>query len=313
MKKVLVTGATGFVGNWVVKELLAHGIEVIAVVREGTKNLNKLQQENVKIIACNLERISNLPDLLKDKDIDTVYHFGWQGVSDQDIKNADIQIQNIKATLNLIEVMQEFGAQTFIGAGSLHEIEGYYDMGQDKIVTNLGYMYKACKISAHWMGKALAGSMGIRFFWPIISNTFGVGENSGRLINTIIRKVLNGETPALSAGMQNYDFVYISDVAKAFYLIGERGVDGRNYFIGSGKVKPLKEYLEKVGQVTNTVNNSCVPLGFGMLKGDVVYLPEEVFGIGNLVEDTGYKVSVPFEQGVLETVKWIEQNKVDSV
>ena len=74
-----------------------------------------------------------------------------------------------------------------------------------------------------------------------------------------------------------------------------------------------EEYLEKVGQVTNTVNNSYVPLGFGMLKGDVVYLPEEVFDIGNLVEDTGYKISVPFEQGVLETVKWIEQNKVDSV
>lgn len=309
MKKVIVTGATGFVGHWVVKELLSHGIEVIAVIRENSSNLNKIKNENIRVVPCNLEKISKLGSLIPDRDVDAVYHFAWQGVSDEDIKNADIQMGNVRATLDLINVLPEMGCNTFIGAGSLHEIESYYDMKKDKVITNLGYMYKAAKIAAHWMGKALAGSKNIKFFWPIISNTYGVGEKSKRLINTIVRFVFDGKTLPLSAGMQNYDFVYISDVAKAFYLIGERGVDGTNYFIGSGHVKPLREYLEVVGRIANQVNRSSISLGFGEIQSDVVYLPEEIFSIESLCKDTGFQIEVPFEEGILKTVKWIKDNE----
>lgn len=309
MKKVIVTGATGFVGHWVVQELLTHGIEVIAVVRENSKNLKALLDERIRIVPCNLERIGELATLIPDRDIDTVYHLAWQGVSDEDIKDSAIQMANVKATLDLINVLPEIGCNTFIGAGSLHEIESYYDMKEDKVVSNLGYMYKAAKISAHWMGKALAGSKSIRFFWPIISNTYGIGEKSKRLINTIVRKIFDGESPALSAGMQNYDFVYISDVAKAFYLIGEKGIDGTNYFIGSGQVKPLREYLEVVGKVANQINHSTIPLGFGEIKTNVVYLPEEIFSIESLCKDTGFEVAVPFEKGIYQTANWIKGNK----
>lgn len=306
MKKVIVTGATGFVGYSVVQELLAHGVEIIAVVRENSKNLDKLQNDKVRIVPCNLERICELSSLITDRYIDTVYHFAWQGVSDDDIKDADIQMRNVKATLDLINILPELGCNTFIGAGSLHETESYYDMKEDKVISNLGYMYKAAKISAHWMGKALAGSKNIRFFWPVISNTYGVGEKSKRLVNTIIRKVFDGETPALSAGMQNYDFVYITDVAKAFYLIGEKGIDGTNYFIGSGNVKPLREYLEVVGQVANQVNNSAIPLGFGEIQSNVVFLPEEIFSTETLCRDTGFHIEVPFREGILRTAEWIK-------
>ena len=308
MKKVIVTGATGFIGHWVVRELLTHGIEVIAIVRKNSKNFDKLSSEKVRVVSCNLDQICELGNLISDKDIDTVYHFGWQGVSDEDIKNADVQISNVKATLDLINVLPQVGCNTFIGAGSLHEIEGHYDMLEDKVVTNLGYMYKAAKISAHWMGKALAGSKNIRFFWPIISNTYGVGEKSKRLINTVIREIFLGKTPALSAGKQNYDFVYISDVARAFYLIGEKGVDGTNYFIGSGQMKPLNVYMEVVGEIANEIAHSYVELGFGNKTSDVVYLPEKVFSIENLCRDTGFKAMVPFEEGIRETAKWIWEN-----
>lgn len=309
MKKVIVTGATGFVGHWVVKELLSRGIEVIAVVRENSNNLDKIKGENIRVVPCNLENISKLGSMIPDCDVDAVYHFAWQGVSDEDIKNADIQMNNVKATLDLINVLPEIGCNTFIGAGSLHEIESYYDMKEDKIITNLGYMYKAAKISAHWMGKALAGSKNIKFFWPIISNTYGVGEKSKRLVNTIIRAIFDGKKPLLSAGVQNYDFVYISDVAKAFYLIGEKGIDGTNYFIGSGHVKPLREYLEVVGKIANQVNHSAVPLGFGEIKSNVVYLPEEIFSIESIYRDTGFQIEVPFEEGILRTVEWIRNNE----
>lgn len=308
MKKVLITGATGFIGSWVAKELLSHNVEVIAVVRENSNNLEKLSKLDIRIVPCNLDNLSSLPKMIMDKNIDTVYHFGWQGVSDADIKDANIQIGNVRATLELINSLPQIGCNTFIGAGSLHEIEAFYDMQENKVINNLGYMYKAAKVAAHWMGKAKAGAEGIRFFWPIISNTYGAGEKSGRLINSVIRNIIQGKVPELSAGRQNYDFVYISDVAKAFYLIGEKGVSGSNYFIGSGDAKPLREYMDIVGEVTNRMNSSNVEMGYGKISSDVVYLPLDVFNIEKLRNDTGYTIEVPFEEGIQRTVEWIMNN-----
>lgn len=103
-------------------------------------------------------------------------------------------------------------------------------------------MYTAAKICIHWMAKA--GAAGIRFFWPVITNAYSEGESSGRLINvTVIRKKLAGESPDLSKGKQLYDFVHVSNVGRAFYLIGLKGVDGTNYTIGSDELKLLREFL----------------------------------------------------------------------
>lgn len=308
MKKVLITGATGFIGSWVVQDMLDHDVQVVAVVREKSSHMDCLPEKGVTVVECSLEDYDRLPLLVHDRDMDAVYHFAWQGVSDSDIRRPDIQLKNVEAVLKLIEAMPRPGCSTFIGAGSLHEIESFYEMREDKPINNLGYMYKAAKLSAHWMGKALAGSKGIRFFWPVISNTYGVGEVSKRLVNSVIRQIIGGKVPALSAGTQNYDFVYISDVAKAFRLIGEKGRDGSNYLIGSGAARPLKEYLQIAGDVTNRICGSDIPLGFGRVTSNVVHLPYEVFDISSLVNDTGYQASVPFPEGIEHTVRWLQQN-----
>lgn len=309
MKKVIITGASGFIGYNVLKKLLSQNIKVIAVVREHSKNLYKLKDTNITIIECNLENISMLPKMIKERDIDTIYHFAWQGVSGDDLKNESIQIANLIATLKLIDIASEMGINTFIGAGSLHEHEAIIEMEENKVINNMGIMYKSAKLAAHFMAKAKAGNLGIRFFWPIITNTYGESEKSGRLINTIIRKIFAGEIPNLSEGTQNYDFVHINDVANAFYLIGKKGVDGSNYIIGSGNVKPLKEYLQLVGNIANYYNHSNIELGFGKIKSNVIFLPKDSFDSSQLIKDTGFVPCVPFEEGIRKTVVWIYSNK----
>ena len=305
MDKAIVTGATGFIGKFLVRELIKQRVDVIAVVRENSKNISEIESLPVKIIKCSISNFKFLPDLITERDIDAVFHFAWQGVSDLDARNQIIQIQNLQATLDLIDAMNKMSIKTFIGAGSLHEAEAIVEMQEDKMTSNMGYMYKAAKTAAHWMGKAKAGSMGIRFFWPLI-NTYGEGEKSARLINTVIRKILQGEEPALSSGEQYYDFVHVEDVAHALYLIAEKGVDGTNYVIGSGQAKPLKEFLKIVGEITNEMNSgSEVPLGFGRITSNVVSLPPETFDIAKLVRDTGFVPLIPFDEGISRTVKWI--------
>ena len=310
MKKALVTGATGFIGRFLVRELIRQGVEVIAIVREGSKNISCLTDLNVRLVECDIPQYYSLTDKIPDRDIDTVFHIAWQGVSDLDARNENIQLQNLKSTLDLIDVCHEMGIKTFVGCGSMHEAEGLVEMSEDKVVSNLGFMYKSAKTSAHWMGKAKCGSYGIRFFWPLI-NTYGEEEKSARLINTIIRKVFAGESPSLSAGEQYYDFVHVSDVAHALYLIADKGVDGTNYTIGSGEAKPLKEFLKIVGNVANEMNGgTSITLGFGQITSNVISLPLQIFDVTKLKEDTGFEIRVPFEEGIRRTAEWIKYENI---
>lgn len=167
----------------------------------------------------------------------------------------------------------------------------------------------ATKTAAHWIGKAKCGTYGIRFFWPLI-NTYGEEERSARLVNTIIRKVLHGESPDLSAGNQYYDFVHVSDVARALILIAEKGVDGTNYTIGSGDAKPLKEFLKIVGQVANDLHDGePVELGFGKITSNVISLPITTFDVTKLYKDTGFKPLIPFRKGIERTARWIKEDE----
>lgn len=309
IRKAIVTGATGFIGKFLVRELLKQNVDIIAVVREESKNFNTISSLPIRFIDCDIRDFYTLPEKISDRDIDVIFHIAWQGVSDADARNQDVQLQNLISTLDLVDIAHELGIKTFVGCGSIHEAESLVEMSEDKVISNLGYMYKASKTAAHWIGKAKAGNYGIRFFWPLI-NTYGEEECSARLINTIIRKILKGETPDLSAGTQYYDFVHVADVAHALYLIADKGVNGTNYVIGSGNARPLREFLEEVGEVANSFreDSKIIPLGFGKITSNVVSLPKETFDVSKLVGDTGFKTTISFREGIRRTAEWIKSN-----
>ena len=306
MKKAIVTGANGFIGSNLVKVLTDNDVFVIAVDRVGTNWKEELRTDNILKLECDLKNISDIPEKTDEENIDCIFHMAWQGVSDSDAKNYDVQLKNITAALELITAAHKMKIPSFVMAGSIHEFEAKVEMNSGVPVTNLSNMYKTAKLAAHWMGKALAGSYGIRFLCPLIINAYGEGENSARLINTLVRKVLNGESPELSDATQLYDFVHVTDVARAFYLIGEKAVNGKEYIIGSGTAKPLKDFLTIAGDMANAAKGGeKIPLGFGKYNGKAVFLPPEAFDTTSLTKDTGFKPLISFEEGIKRTIEWI--------
>ncbi len=302
MKKALVTGATGFIGRNLVRLLVKNGIDVIAVGRKSA-NWSGLSCNIFSMYEFDLENLSHLPDLVPDRDIECVFHLAWQGVSDGDAKDYNVQLGNVNYTLDLVEAAHKMNIGKFLIAGSIHEYEVMVEMIGKERTSNLVNMYKTSKLASHWMGKALAGSYGIKFFCPLIINAYGEGECSFRLINSFIRKMMNGETMDLSDGTQLYDFVHVSDVAKALYLIAEKGVDGRDYIIGSGSSKPLREYLEEAYAIIkkSVVKNVGKP-NYGALTSKAVFLPREAFDISKLRNDTGFAPEITFHEGISRIV-----------
>lgn len=308
MRKAIVTGANGFIGKNLVNDLIQNGVEVIAVSRR-CANWDSRPNKAI-IVECDLSEVSRLPEMIPDRDIDCIFHMAWQGVSNFDTANYEVQLKNVTAAMELITAANEMKVPTFVLAGSVHEFEAKVEMDSGAPVTDMRNMYKTAKLAAHWMGKTLAGSRGMRFFCPLIINAYGEGENSARLINTLVRKVLSGVSPELSDAAQLYDFVHVTDVAHAFYLIGEKGVNGREYTIGSGKAMPLRAFLTKAGDMANAAKGGePVPLGFGKYKGTAIALPPEAFDTSSLTEDTGFMPIISFEEGIKRTIDHIKKEK----
>ena len=164
-------------------------------------------------------------------------------------------------------------------------------------------LYSSAKVAADYMARTIAGSLGVEYLRAVISNIYGPGELSPRLVNTSIRKMLKGEHCAFSAGNQLYDFIYVDDAAKVFASIGEKGIPNRTYYIGSLEPKPLKNFLL---QIRDCVDPS-IEIGLGELPFNGVSLSYKEFDINAVKNDTGCIPEVSFQEGINRTIAWIKE------
>lgn len=308
MNKVIVTGASGFIGTALVKELINQKVKVFAVIREGSKYPNFFDNnKDIVIINCSMDEYHTLPSLIKEKNFDALYHLAWEGTSGPLRSNYSVQIKNIRQSCNLVEVSRDLNCKKIVFAASIMEYEIQSLINAD-IMPNISSIYSIAKMSADYMMKTMASNYKIDYIRAIISNVYGPGELSPRIINTSLRKLINGEHCSFSSGEQMYDFIYISDAAKEFYIIGEKGKGNKSYYIGSLRPKPLKEFLL---EMKNLVNPN-IEIGLGELPFCGVSLKYDEFDIFAIRDDTGFVPEVTFTEGINRTIEWVKSEKKNS-
>lgn len=308
MKKVIVTGANGFVGSAVCRELSKRGIKVTAVVRSRESSAERLENiQNLSIVYSDLSEIGNLDKVLESRDYDCFYHFAWTGSAGNARGDYGIQLRNIEYSCDAVYTAKRLGCKRFVFAASIMEYEIRKLMETDRKI-GINTLYSTSKVTAEYMARAIADNIGIEYVGGIISNIYGPGEYSPRLVNTTIRKLLNGEYCKFSPGEQMYDFIYIEDAARAFCVLGSEAFADRSYYIGSLNPKPLKEFL---GEIRDIVSPGT-QIGLGDLEFDGVSLTYKEFDIYALKNDTGFEPQVSFESGVEQTAVWIKENQQDN-
>lgn len=189
----------------------------------------------------------------------------------------------------------------------VHVLKCMKEMESSEAVSNYANFYKTSKLAAHYYCKLKASQYGIDFLWPRLTNTYGAGELSGRLISSVIQQLLRGESPALTEGTQLYNFVYITDAVAAYRLIGEKGNAFQEYVLGGNEIRPLKDFLMKVGEIVNP----HVELGFGKHSFNGTYLTEDELISEELFDGIGFSPAVAFDEGIKMTADWLrKQGKV---
>ena len=303
MKKAIVTVANGFVGTALCKMLVSKGYKVIAIVRNQESDITGLDKINeINIRYCSLSEYRNLASIVNERDFEVFYHLAWNGTSGELRASDQVQIDNIQYACDAVRTCAEIKCKKFVFASSVMEYEITKFMETSR-TPGINTLYSSAKVAADYMARAVAGNLGIEYVRAVISNIYGPGEKSARLINTSIRKMLRGEHCAFSEGKQLYDFIYIDDEAEAFVLIGEKGKANVTYYIGSLNPRPLREFLITM---KNQVNPS-IEIGLGEIPFNGVTLKYDEFDIMAVKRDTGFEPCVTFEQGIRNTIQWIRE------
>lgn len=299
MKKVIITGANGFIGGALTKELVSNGIKVIALDMEG--HTDHLPDSSfVSFYPFDLSQAEKIEEIICDRDIDTFYHLAWAGSAGLARADTSLQLKNAQWTVECLKLAKKLGCVRFVNAGSIMELETIKAAFKEENKPGLGYIYGSGKLAAHTMCKSVAADIGIDLIWAMITNAYGVGERSPRMVNTTIQKCILGEAPQFTTGTQNYDFVYIDDVARAFRLIGENGKPFCEYLIGSSHAKPLKEFLLEMKEAIAPDLNFI----FGDIPFTGVNLSLEDFDCSKTEKDTKFKAQVSFAEGCRRTRDW---------
>lgn len=301
MKSVIITGADGFVGSYTVKEFLKNNVKVLAL--DIVDKPNRIQEkEGLTYRKCDVADVNTMLNVIPNDEYDTFIHFAWAGSAGAERIDYNLQMKNALDTVECMKVAKHLGCTRFVCAGSIMEYEVEAAVHSQGSKPGMAYIYGMGKHIAHCMCKSVAADIGIELIWPMITNAYGVGELSPRFVNTTLRKIINGEPLQFTAATQNYDFVYVTDVAKAFYLISKNGKPFCEYMIGSSDAKPLREFIIEMQQECAP---DAVPL-FGDVPFTGTNMPLSTFDTSSTENDCGFKAEVSFAEGTKMTMEWLK-------
>jgi len=302
MRVDVVTGANGFIGKAVTKELLSKGDFVYAVVTD-PKGMSDLNSERLQVVQAFFEDYQSLPTKFK-QPIDVWYHFAWQGVWGPAFKDYKLQLSNAANARMAIEVAKQCHTSKFVLASTVNVLETKKKITiqgpqQLRYTTN----YAMAKLTAEMLCKTYSENEGISFNCAYLAMAYGPGNGSLMVPNVVISKLMLGISPDLVEGNGLYDLIYIDDIAKGFVAIGEKGQQMKSYYLGHSSLTTFKDLFTKLARVINPK----IPLNFGAYPDDN-QLDYSQISLNELETDTGFKPSSNFSESILTTGKWLKEH-----
>lgn len=306
LQTAVVTGPTGAIGIALCEKLLRENVTVYAVCRPGSSRIKDLPKAAaLHVVECDAKELATLPQKMEGVSVDAFFHFAWAHTIGQGRNDMPAQIENIQSTIDAVRAAKALGCQVFLGAGSQAEygrVEGLLKSDTPAFPEN---GYGMAKLCAGQMSRVEAKALDIDHVWVRILSVYGPHDGPMTMISGTIRKLLAGEKPALTAGIQRWDYLYAGDAADAFYLAACHGRNGAVYPLGSGQALPLKDYIIQMRDAIDP----ALPLGLG----EVPYGPLQVMhlqaDISALQADTGFVPKTPFAEGIRRTMDWVKREQ----
>jgi len=327
--KILITGASGFIGSFIVEEALKRGFETWAAIRKSSSK-EWLQDERIRFIELNLSSKAQLVEQLRGQDFDYVVHAA--GVT-KCLNKADFHRINTEGTKNLVEALieVEMPLKRFVFVSSLSifgaiKEQQPYEAIRESDTPQPNTEYGRSKLAAE---QYLEKKKGLPYIILRPTGVYGPREKDYFIM---AKSIQQHSDFAVGYKRQDITFVYVKDVVQAVFLALEKGEDGRKYFLSDGEVYQSATFSnlihEALGRpwwirITAPVWVLRIVTFFGeyigRMTGKVTALNNDKYNILKqrnwrcdiqpAIDELGYQPKYKLKQGVEETIKWYKDNK----
>lgn len=304
MPRAVVTGGAGFIGSHMVDLLVAHGYSVVVIDNLVTGRAENLAQHRrePRVEFHETDMCAVAADSRLFKDIDYVFHFGGIGDIVPSIERPLQYMQaNVDGTLAVLEASRHAGVLKFVYAAS----SSCYGLATELPTTEEApihpeYPYALSK----YLGESAALHWAQVYRLPVISirmfNVYGPRVRTtgayGAVFGVFLAQKLHGKPfTVVGDGSQRRDFVFVTDVARAYLMAAESAETNQIFNLGSGNPQTINRLIELMG-------------------GDVVHVPRRPgepdctwADIGRIQRALGWKPEVPFPEGVAAMLGQIEE------
>lgn len=305
-KSVLITGATGFIGANLTRELVELGADV-HIFTKATSDKWRIKDilNHITEHRCNLKNQNNIQKIVKKINPHIIYHLATHGSRPFQKNLNEIIKTNIIGTDNLLRALLDINYQCFVNTGTSSEY-GLKDkpMKEADLLEPIS-IYAATKASTTLLCQVFAKL----YKKPIITlrlfSVYGYYEHPNRLIPTAIISSLTGKPLKLTSGKQRHDFIFIDDVIETYLRVPFiKNISGEIINIGSGKQYSNEEVASKINKLSEK----------GLKIEKDKYLPRSwdtdywVANIKKARKLLGWKPKFSFEQGLKKTISWFKEN-----
>lgn len=300
--RVLLTGATGFIGRHCVLPLVAGGNEVIATFRTSVP----AAVPGVTWIEADLLQPGVPESLMRAVRPDLLVHLAWY-VEPGKMMDDEVNLRWLAASLDVLRQFRANGGRRCVVSGSCYEYDWRFGYcSEDLTPTRPDTLYGAAKNSLAETMLAYCRAVGLSGAWARLFFLYGPHENQRRLVPAVILALLRGEEAKSSHGRQVRDYMHVQDAADGIVALLNSDAQGQ-FNIASGDGVPIRAIVERIGSIVGRTDL----LRIGALPARPNDVPMVVGDPEKTRRQIGWQAGVDLESGLEMTVEWWRRQVVE--
>jgi nucleoside-diphosphate-sugar epimerase len=292
-QKILITGATGFVGKHLVPQLLKEGYQILEITRDIIKSEKLFKDATLKLLVNDI----NFKEKIVDFEPEIVIHLASYLTSSDDWQHIENLVNtNILFLSKVLDAVSSSNLELFINTGSFSE----YNKGDDVFIP--AYYYSATKTASRALVEYYANINKFKQVTVVPYTIYGGNDSQKKIIDILYESTLQIGSIDLSPGGQILDFIHIDDVAD-FYLAVVKNIkmlpNKINFKLGTGIGHSLKEVAVYIEEITNRRTNINWG-GISYRNSDVMYAVADLLSVKEILD---WAPKIDLKSGIMKMIQ----------